>query len=344
MMNRSKRGSWVGKAALGVGIYLGGRQIVREMRRFDLRGKLVLITGGSRGLGLLLAREYLAAGSRVAICARNADELESARLQLASNGNEVWTGVCDITSDESVRDFCRKLTSEGGPVDVLVNNAGTIGVGPLDSMTTDDYRLALETNFWGAYRMTSELVDGMRSRGGGRIVNVSSIGGKMAIPHLLPYSASKFALGGWSAGLRAELQRENIYVSSIFPGLMRTGSPRNALFKGQHRKEYAWFAIGDALPITSMDASRAARRIVQASIYGQAEVVLSWQAKLASLVTALAPGLTAELAAIANRCLPTAGGIGTETKKGYESESFAAPSVLTALSDRAAAQNNQFGR
>lgn len=345
-MTHSNRSHWLGNAALGIGIYFGCRQIVRRLRRFDLRNRLVLITGGSRGLGLLLARQYLAAGARVAICARDQEELDRAQEQLAAGGTgyregNVWTGVCDITDRESVRDCVGRLTAAGGPVDVLVNNAGIIGVGPVETMTLDDYRYAMEVNFWGAVHMTHEVVGGMRRRGGGRIVNICSIGGKIAVPHLLPYSASKFAMAGWSTGLRTELKKDNIFVSTIFPGLMRTGSPRNVEVKGQHRKEYAWFAIGDSSPLTSMNADRAARRIVQACVNGEAEVVLSWQAKLATTLAALAPAAVSELSSAANWLMPRAGGIGTDSRRGYESESFLAPSMLTAPSDRAAVENNE---
>jgi len=115
----------------------------------------------------------------------------------------------------------------------------------------------------------------MRERGHGRIVNISSIGGKISVPHLLPYSVGKFALTGFSEGLRAEILKDNVYVTTICPGLMRTGSPRNALFKGDNRAEYAWFSISDSLPLLSMNAGWAARRIVNASIRGDAELVLS---------------------------------------------------------------------
>ena len=332
---------WLGMATLGLGTFLAGRQMVRWSRRFDLRDRLVLVTGGSRGLGLLLAREFAAAGARVAVCARAADELERARQQLAGDGHDVWTGTCDITRPAEVQDLIGRLRAEQGQVDVLVNNAGTITVGPVGTMMLKDYQDAMATNFWGAVHATREVVDGMRRRGRGRIVNVSSIGGRVAIPHLLPYSASKFALTGWSHGLRAELLQDGVYVTTIIPGLIRTGSPPNALFKGQHRKEYAWFSVGDSTPLTSMSADRAARRIVAACVNGEAEVVLSWQAKLAATMAGLMPGATAELSALANRLLPAEGGIGTSARRGRDSDSRVSRSPLTALTERAARANNQ---
>jgi short-subunit dehydrogenase len=181
----------------------------------------------------------------------------------------------------------------------------------------------------------------MRARRQGRIVNISSIGGKISFPHLLPYNASKFALAGFSEGLRAELLKDNIFVTSVFPGLMRTGSPRNATFKGKHRAEYAWFSISDSLPVVSMNAERAAQKIVRASQFGEGEVILSLPAKVGIKFNALFPGLTAKFLAIANRLLPGPGGIGKERAKGSESFSAISPSWVTSLSERAARKNNQ---
>jgi short-subunit dehydrogenase len=188
--------------------------------------------------------------------------------------------------------------------------------------------------------MTQECLPAMLRRGEGRIVNITSIGGKVAVPHLLPYVASKFAMVGWSEGLRAELKKDNVYVTTVVPGLMRTGSPRNALFKGRHEAEYAWFSIMDSLPFTSMNARRAARRIVTAAVNGEAEVTLSIQAKLATTVAALCPNTTSEVLSWVNRMLPSPDG-SLIARKGKDSQSEWAPSSLTALGDKAAMENNE---
>jgi hypothetical protein len=122
---------------------------------------------------------------------------------------------------------------------------------------------------------------------------------------------------------------------------MRTGSPRNADFKGQHRAEYAWFVISGSLPLTSMNAERAARQIIRACKRGDAEVVLSFQARLAALFHGIFPGLTADILSGIDRLLPEPGGIDTERAKGRDSESSLTPSWLTALTDKAASENNE---
>jgi short-subunit dehydrogenase len=172
-------------------------------------------------------------------------------------------------------------------------------------------------------------------------VNITSIGGKLGIPHLLPYSASKFAAVGFSQGLRAEVAADGIKVVTVCPGLMRTGSPRNAIFRGRHRSEYAWFSISDALPGLSISAEEAARRILAACRRGDAEVLFPLPAKLATVVNAMAPGLTAGVLAAVDRLLPSAAREKTGRRKGSDSQSWLSPSWLSHLGDRAAKKYNQ---
>lgn len=327
-------------AWLGAGAWLGW-QVYRRLTQFDLRNKTVLLTGGSRGLGICLARQLLKHDAKLAICARNADDLERARQQLDGHGAKVLAVSCDLRRQQEVEELVRRTRTELGPIDVLINNAGTIGVGPAQTMTLEDYVDAMEINFWGAVHTILAVLPEMRARRTGRIVNITSIGGKISVPHLVPYCASKFALVGLSEGLRAELASDGITVTTVVPGLMRTGSARNALFKSQHRLEYAWFAISDALPGASISADRAAAQIVAALRRGDAEVTFSLPAKLAARFHGLFPGAMADLMAVVNRLLPGPGGIGAERALGKDSESPAAPSPLTSLGDRAAKRNNE---
>jgi short-subunit dehydrogenase len=250
---------------------------------------------------------------------------------------------CDLRERGQVQQLIREVRDRFGPIDVLINNAGVINVGPLETMTLEDFQDAMATNFWAALFATLEVLPEMRERGQGRIVNISSIGGKISVPHLLPYCASKFALVGFSEGLRAEAAKDGVVVTTVCPGLMRTGSARNAIFKGKHRSEYALFSILDSLPGSSMSAERAAAQILEACRNGAAEVVLSLPAKCAVLLHDLFPGLAVDALALINRILPGAGGIGTLHAHGFESESALAPSPLTALSEGAAKRNNEMG-
>jgi short-subunit dehydrogenase len=235
----------------------------------------------------------------------------------------------------------QKIEQHFGFVDVLVNNAGTICVGPVETMTIDDYRNSINTHFWGPYFATMAALPSFQRRRQGRIVNISSIGGKISVPHLVPYSVGKFALTGFSEGLRSELLKDNIYVTTVCPGLMRTGSPRNASFKGNNEAEYAWFSISDSLPVISMSAQRAARQIVKACLSGEAEVILSIPAKVAVKLHGLFPGVTTDFLGLMNVLLPAPGGIGSDVRTGEQSSSSVSPSWITALNEQAAQANNQ---
>jgi short-subunit dehydrogenase len=327
-------------AALGAGTYVL-KSAFNRLVEYDLKDKTVLITGGSRGLGLVMAREFSREGSRLVLCARDAQELEQARLDVESLGAEVMVVPCDITNQQDVKSMIAAVYTRFGAVDVLVNNAGVIQVGPLEVMTHEDFELAMQAHFWGPLNTIFAVLPSMRARRSGRIVNISSIGGKVSVPHLVPYSASKFALVGLSKGLRAELMKDGIKVTTVCPGLMRTGSPRNADFKGQHRFEYAWFSISDALPLLTVSAENAARQVVNACKRGQAELVISVPAKIAVLFDSLFPEAMSQMLGLANRVLPDAGGAGTERVKGRNSTSAWSPSWLTTLNEEAALRNNE---
>lgn len=326
---------------VALGVALAARTVVRRLKAYDLHDKVVLITGGSRGLGLVIARELVARGSRVAICARRRDELERARAELVERGGTVLAVECDLAEPQEIANLVSLVTAQLGPIDVLINNAGVIQVGPMETMELDDYAEAMATHFWAALHLIRAVVPSMIERRSGRIVNITSIGGKIAVPHLLPYTASKFAMVGLSEGMRVELARHGICVTTVVPGLMRTGSPRNAQFKGDHRAEYAWFAIGDSLPVASMGARRAGRQIVNAIRHGDPEVTLSLPAKIATRLHALSPGLAQRVLGLVNRMLPPPGDLGTARVPGSDSESDLAPSILTRASDRAALRNNE---
>jgi NAD(P)-dependent dehydrogenase (short-subunit alcohol dehydrogenase family) len=335
-MNRLGAGT-LAVAAGGLGLWL----MTRPRQRYDFRHRVVIVTGGTRGLGLVLARQLVEAGARVAICGRDADTLQRAADDLGARGQRPLARSCDISDPEQVSRFVSDVETELGPIDVLINNAGTISVGPLETATRADYETAFATHFWGPYHVIEAVLPGMRQRRSGRIVNVSSIGGVVSVPHLVPYSASKFALTGYSLGLHAELAKDNIAVTCICPGLMRTGSPRNALFRSQHRKEYAWFTLSDAMPLVSMSAESAAAQILDSCRRGEALRVLSFPAKAAAILCNLFPDSAYDLLGLVNRLLPGPGGEAGKAHLGKDSESFLAPSILTKLSDRAAARNNE---
>src|SRR5216110_2066894 len=331
------------RVVLSVGALLLCAWIITRLirtARYPLREKVVLITGGSRGLGLVLARHICARGGNVALIARDDEELARAKADLSPRGGEVLTIECDLLDTGQIQAAVRRVIDRFGKIDILINNAGIIEVGPLEHLTQEDFNRAMRLHFWAPYELISLVVPEMRIWGGGRIVNISSIGGKVAVPHMASYSASKFALTGLSDAVRAELARDNIYVTTVAPGLMRTGSHVNAKFKGEHDAEFAWFAASASAPLISMNADRAARKILAACRRGQPSLTLTFAARGAILGNALFPNLTGHIMKLASRCLP-----GTDKKEGDQSRSGAqlhrlTPKWLTHLADTATARNN----
>lgn len=323
--------------AIAAGVRIVSR--LRSNRRMD--DEVTFVTGGSRGLGLAIAMECARRGSRIAIAARYEDELERACLQLREMGTAVLPIVCDVRDRDQMQRAVRRVVAGFGRIDTLINNAGVIAVGPMETMDESDYRAAMETHFWAPYHAVEAVRAFFELQRAGRIVNIASIGGLMSVPHLLPYSASKFALVGYSEGLAAELARKGISVTTVCPGLMRTGSPRNATFKAQNEKEYAWFMLSDSLPGFSIGARAAARTVVDAALAGRRHVTLSAPAQAAALVHGIAPGFVVRVLSVAARLLPGPGGIGSANARGSQSETGVTRSPLTALGRKAERDFNQ---
>ena len=330
----------VGLAAGAAAAFAGGR-LMRRARAIDFAGRVAVITGGSRGLGLVLARRLAAEGARLCLLARDEAELQRAAQQFPP-GVDVMTVRCDIRRRADVRAAIDTVLDRWHVIDILINNAGVIQVGPLEHMTEQDFENAMATHFWGPLHLMFEIVPSMRRRSFGRIVNVASIGGRIAVPHLAPYCASKFALVGLSDAVRTELEQYGIRVTTVTPGLMRTGSPRNADMKGQHEAEYAWFAISDSLPGLTASAESAAQQIVEACRYGDPELTITLPAKIAMVANHFMPALVAHTMMVANRVLPGMNDVtGNRKKRGAESTSRWAPSAATVLTDKAAVVNNE---
>ncbi len=336
----------IGGGAAAAGMAVAAAALSR-LAEADISGEVVLITGGSRGLGFLLARQFARQRCRIVICARDRDELQRAEAALRAEGADVLAVPCDITDQQQVQDLANQAKNRFGRIDILVNNAGTIQVGPVEKMTVADFENAMKVMFWGVLYPTLEVLPEMMRRRSGRIVNITSIGGKVSVPHLVPYCCAKFAAVGLSEGLRAELRKDGVRVTTIVPGLMRTGSYLNALFKGRREEEFRWFSLGAALPGPSMSAERAARQIVKAVRRGSAERILSLPAALLGRFHGLFPGLTSDLMSLADRIvLPSAEGGEVDLRRGMDVHQQAASKVMTALTGlglSAARKYNQCG-
>jgi short-subunit dehydrogenase len=325
------------KKLFGLALAVSSFVITRmTVRRDSFAGKIVVITGGSRGLGLALARRLAQENAKLAILARDQEELLRAKADLEKYTPTVTTWICDVKNESAVRSTIQQIAAVLGGIDVLINNAGEIVVGPLDAMEPKDFKDALDIHFWAPFNVVFACLAYLSKSLCARIVNIASFGGKVAVPHLAPYCVSKFALVGLSDALRAELSSRNISITTVTPGLLRTGSHKNAFFKGQHRKEFAWFSLGASNPLVSMDAERAAGQILDAARRRQPELTITLAARLAAIAQVLLPNVMADLMKLTARLLPRMPiQPGNQTYTGWESESTLSPSLLTRMADRA---------
>lgn len=321
---------------------------------------VALVAGGSRGLGLLIAEQLLRRGHQVAICARTEADLTRAEQSLRVHGT-VRSYPCDVREPGQIDSLLEAVRRDLGPIEVLVTVAGIIQVGPAEALTEQHFQDAIDTMLWGPIRLARGVLPEMRERGHGRIGTVTSIGGKVSPPHLLPYAVAKFGAVGFSEGLSAELAGTGVTSTTIVPGLMRTGSHERAQFVGDPGAEYAWFGPAASLPLLTMSADRAARKIVNGVLSGRPLVTLTPLAKIGTRVHGVAPATTVRLLGLTNRLLPAApqsesrhgdspqGSADHTTLTGRRARTTltrparAAVGALTVLGSRAARRNNERG-
>jgi short-subunit dehydrogenase len=197
----------------------------------------------------------------------------------------------------------------------------------------------MEANFFTGVHCALSVLPQMLERRSGTIVNIASIGGKIAVPHMLPYTASKFAAVGFSEGLHAELRAKGVHVLTVCPGLMRTGSHVSAQFAGDAEREYRWFSLAANLPGVSTSAACAARRIVRAVAAGETEIAITPQAIVAARLASVAPEAVALAMSMVNRLLPKAT-TGKGTQRGADVRGMETKPAET-VGDAAARRYNQ---
>lgn len=266
---------------------------------------IALVVGASRGLGLLVSGELLDRGYTVVGCARTQTDLDRAAELLATRG-PVLMLECDVRDPQQITALVERVEQEHGPIEVLITVAGIIQVGPASVMTDEHYRDAVDTMMWAPIRFARAVLPGMVGRGHGRIGTVTSIGGVVSPPHLLPYSVAKFGAVGFAEGLAADLAGTGVTSTTIVPWLMRTGSHERAYFTGEHEHEYSWFGPAASLPVLTVSAERAARKIVAGVLAGRPHVVVGAMAHLGMRFHGLAPATTVRLMGVGKRLLPDA--------------------------------------
>lgn len=332
------------KAAL-IPALAGGVLALQKNQADQFRGHSAVITGGSRGLGLALAEGLVNEYANVTLLARDKEELERAKAQLQEIGRgRIHVIQCDITQTFQLKTALEEVYQLFGGIDLLINNAGSITVGPFETMNQADFEAQMKLHVYAPMNAIQLSLQYLRAHDSGkRIVNICSMGGRMAVPHMVPYDTSKFALSGLSQGIAAELAHEGISVTTIYPSLMRTGSPIQAVFKGDHEREFSWFQVGDVFPGLSTSPSVAAKKIIDAARDRRWELMPSMVAQLRMAAASFFPEIVGHMMAVMNRFLPK--GTSQEYKTGAQSRERFDNSLLTkpfvARAERAEKEFNQ---
>jgi len=190
----------------------------------ELSGKVAIVTGGTKGIGRGIAEALVKEGVSVCVSARSRKEIDEAVNELrALNDKSRITGVvCDVRNHTQIKSLFELTKLELGGIDILINNAGIGIFAPVEEMSPEDFRAVLETNLFGVYYCCHEAIPLMKKRGGGYIINISSLAGANPHPQMAAYNASKFGLNGFSEALMQEVRHEGIKVSYIMPGSVNT--------------------------------------------------------------------------------------------------------------------------
>jgi NAD(P)-dependent dehydrogenase (short-subunit alcohol dehydrogenase family) len=227
----------------------------------SLANKVVLVTGASSGIGAAIARIFAQQGARVALSARSADKLNTLAASLGPN---TFAIPADMTDPAQVRRMVEATVERFGRLDILINNAGVGMYAPIASMQPEQFEQLVSTNWLGPVRAIQAAVPHMRKQGGGQIINISSVAGKVAIPWMGAYCSTKFALNALSDSLRLELARDSIRVISICPGRIATPFGANAFRHKGYR----------SLPPSGTSPERVAKAVLRASLGQKREIVV----------------------------------------------------------------------
>ncbi len=285
--------------------------------------KVVLITGGSKGLGYTLAKHLIQEQARLILWARSQEELKRAQAELHELGGHADIQVCDVCKMEEVKAQIHNIIALYGHLDIVINCAGIMIVGPMESYSRQEYKTAMDVMYWGIVNTTLAALPHMKEMKNGQIVNITSVGGMVSIPHMLPYTASKFAAVGFSLGAAAELRKENIFVTTVVPGLMRTGSYINAFFQENNKSEFKLFSLMSTAPLLTMSSDKAARLTLQAMKKKKVLKVLGMPAKALIGLQHLMPETTVMFFNLVSRFLPAKDDVreferGEEIRKNFE--------------------------
>lgn len=257
----------------------------------------VLITGASQGIGKATALLFAQQGYQVVLAARQADRLKSLANEMEQAGFSALAVPTDVKDPDQVNTLIQTALDQYGAIDVLINNAGIYISGPVDQFTLEDWHQAIDTNLWGYIHTIHTLLPHFLERKRGTIVNVDSIGGKVAIPYLIPYSTSKFAVTGLTQSLQSELAPKGIQVCGIYPNLIKSDFMERAIFRGYGNEDTRdrRDQVAQLLKAPFIEKPEDVARAIWDAVKHQRSEVIVGSANLSTTANAAAPGLMQRL-------------------------------------------------
>jgi short-subunit dehydrogenase len=253
----------------------------------------VLITGASEGIGKATALLFAQNGYNVVLAARNSDRLSEVCEEIEALGGSALAVPTDVRDAEQVQSLVKTALAHYPSIDVLVNNAGIYISGPVAQFTLDDWHQTIDTNLWGYIHTVHAVLPHFLAQQQGAIVNVGSIGGKVALPYLTPYTTSKFAITGFTEALRAELSSKGIHVCGIYPNLIRSNFLERAIFRGNDDQDVVdrQQQVRQTLAVPFIEKPEDVAQAIWTGVqHRKAEIVVG-SAKLASATNSLFPGV-----------------------------------------------------
>lgn len=254
----------------------------------------VLITGASQGIGKATALLFSRQGYNLVLAARQPDRLESLAEILQKANHDTLAVPTDVKDADQVKTLVDRAIDQFGSIDVLVNNAGIYISGPAEAFSLEDWHQAIDTNLWGYIHTIQALLPHFVSRGQGTIVNVCSIGGKVPIPYLVPYTTSKFAVTGLTEALHSELAPKGIHVAGIYPNLIQSNFLERAIFRGKDAEDESdrRHQVEQLLQVPVIEKPEEVAKAIWDAVAHQRKDVTVGSANLSTLSNTLFPGLT----------------------------------------------------
>jgi len=301
-LNITKLLAWTFMA--GIGGLAGYFAFKRKKRQFTYQGKVVLVTGGARGLGYIMARQLVEEGAKVIICARDADQLDKAYVLLRNHGEVTYPYVCDITEKENIVQLAYFIKKRFGRLDVLINNTGTITINPIEQLPLNNYKKFIESHLWGPMQLVRVLIPLLSKSREAKIVNIFSVGGKISLAKSQPYDVNEIVHAVFYDNISRVITGKNIKLTAIYPEFKDQDLPVNLKLKGHSEQELAWSKFNESRPLISLYAENVGKQILKTAQIGKKTLTLPFPRELARIVNNINTELNLTLCQLVDHLVP----------------------------------------